>query len=48
MIYLGPDDTKSAANGAAVSSKTKNQVSQRNWCWNTIIFFNRLIIQLEY
>jgi hypothetical protein len=37
MIYLGPDDTKSAANGAAASKRTKTQVSRRNWCWITMI-----------
>lgn len=39
MIYLGTDGIKSAANGAGVSSKTKNQVSRRNWCWITIDFY---------
>jgi hypothetical protein len=33
MIYLGIDENKSAANGAAKSSRTKDQVSSRNWCW---------------
>jgi hypothetical protein len=32
MIYLGIDDVKSAANGAAVSKKTKEQVSSKYWC----------------
>jgi hypothetical protein len=27
MIYLGPDDVKSAANGTVVSSRNKDQVS---------------------